>query len=53
MSKTIDVFLSNYPLPFRLEIGFNFEKYKIKKGYLYKGFKKIGKIVRIAEVKYE
>ena len=30
-----------------MEIGFNFEKYEIKKGYLYKGFKKLGKIMCI------
>lgn len=34
-----------------MEIDFNFNMYKIKKGYLYKGFKKLGKIIAIVTVK--
>lgn len=30
-----------------LALNFNFEDYKIKKGYLYQGLKKIGKILDI------
>lgn len=32
-----------------MELDFNFNKYRIKKGYLYKGFKKLGKIVKVWE----
>lgn len=30
-----------------MQIGFNFQKYKIKKGYLYEGLKKLGEIVAV------
>ena len=32
-----------------MELDFNFDKYKIKKGYLYKKRKKLGKIVKVWE----
>lgn len=32
-----------------MELDFNFNKYSIKKEYLYKGFKKLGKIVKVWE----
>jgi len=40
------IYLDNCKI-YLLEIGFNFDKYKIKKGYLYEGIHKLGKILRI------
>lgn len=34
---------------YAFEINFNLDKYKIKKGYLYKKHKKLGKIARVYE----
>ena len=37
---------------FLIEINFNLKMYTIKKGYLCRGFKRLGKIVRIEECPY-
>jgi len=42
------IYLDNKEM-YLVEIGRNFHLYKIKKGYLYLGFKKLGKIVKIKE----
>ena len=47
--KIFDIILENGDV-YRMQIGFNFYMYSIKKEYLYKGFKKLGKIVNVREV---
>lgn len=43
-----DIILENNQV-YRMEVGFNFHEYTIKKGFLYKGFKKLGKVRTIKE----
>ena len=49
MRKVFDLILENKEI-YRMEIGWNFHKYTIKKGVLFKGFKKLGKIHDVKEV---
>lgn len=43
MATIFKIYLENGDI-YVMEIGFNFHWYTIKKGYLYKGFKKLGRI---------
>ena len=43
MITMFKIYLENGDI-YMMEIGFSFHMYKIKNGYLYNGFKKLGKI---------
>lgn len=49
MTKMFRIYLENDEI-YLMEIGFNFYRYKIKNGYLYRGFKKLGKIKGIEAI---
>ena len=49
MSKKFRIYLKNGD-KYLMEIGFNFHLYKIKRGFLYNGFKKLGEIDAIKTI---
>ena len=51
MNSMFTIYLDNGD-KYLIEINFNLQMYIIKKGYLYRGFKKLGKIIAIKEGMY-